>query len=240
MIVPVAEIDQLREQGFAQIADAFSPAFVAELAEAYLETMRAGGSPGVAVSEGRFMVSMALRPPFLDPRLFANPRLMPLIHAALGEDCVLNNITTVVSLPGAPDQHIHKDGKLLFDDTTGAALPCHALTVVVPLIDLDAKTGTTALYPGTHRRESSAQASGPPSLPLLKLGGCYLMDYRLSHRGTANTSLKPRPILYVVYSRPWFIDHSNFTDIPPMRVTRSDLDAIPVEHHALLARALLT
>jgi ectoine hydroxylase-related dioxygenase (phytanoyl-CoA dioxygenase family) len=184
------------------------------------------------------MVSIALEPPFLDARLFAAARVMPLIRAVVGQDCVLNNLTSVVSLPGAPAQHMHKDGALLFDATIGAPLPCHALTLVVPLIDLDEKTGTTALFPGTHRRESAQYATGPARLPRMKMGGCYVMDYRLSHQGTPNTSARPRPILYVVYSRPWFIDANNFNQIPALRASRAHLSSIGEEHHELLARVL--
>ena len=71
----------------------------------------------------------------------------------------------------------------------------------------------------------------------LEPGGAYLMDYRLCHGGTKNTGQIPRPILYIVYSKPWFRDAENFKKRTPLRMSEQQLEDVPQEHDALFARA---
>jgi ectoine hydroxylase-related dioxygenase (phytanoyl-CoA dioxygenase family) len=102
----------------------------------------------------------------------------------------------------------------------------------VPLIDLTPETGTTCLFPGSH--------VGPKTddfeLPYLKRGECFLMDYRLWHYGTANRSDAERPVLYIIYCRPWFTDYRNFKQQPRIRMDESDFLAVPREHRPLFRR----
>ena len=44
-----------------------------------------------------------------------------------------------------------------------------------------------------------------------KAGDAILFDYRVLHRGLANTSAKPRPLLYFTYGRAWFTDATNYS-----------------------------
>jgi SEC-C motif len=74
----------------------------------------------------------------------------------------------------------------------------------------------------------------------LQRGDCLLMDYRTLHTGLPNQSGRARPMVYMVYARPWFFDYHNH-----IRVSRVPLD-LPIEHYhelpasvrPLLARAL--
>lgn len=99
-------------------------------------------------------------------------------------------------------------------------MPTHVVTVMVPLVDLDAQSGATVPDPGTHRGE----ASGEPIPAYVPKGGCYLMHYDLQHWGGANSSEQDRPLLAMTYARPWFTDSQNFgtirgsTSVPMMRV----------------------
>ncbi len=135
-------------------------------------------------------------------------------------------------------QHIHRDHPALFAEAGRLSdiLPPYALTVVVPLVDLDEETGTTALWEGSHRatptgHEENGGAQSAllveASLPWSKLGDCYFMDYRLLHAGTANNSSRPRPILYLVYSRIWFQDRKNFKKQAPLQMSQAEYERIP-------------
>ena len=62
------------------------------------------------------------------------------------------------------------------------------------------------------------RCSLPACSPLVPAGGAIAFDYRVIHRGTGNTDHCGRadqPMLYFVYSKPWFADVVNFpTDAP--------------------------
>ena len=120
-------------------------------------------------------------------------------------------------------------------------LPPFAITVAVPLIDLTEETGTTRLYPGTQRAERGEDGKPThlpePVTPLIARGGCMLVDYRLWHRGTANRSQVVRPILYLIYARPWFTDFRNFKRHAAISLDRQSLARIPREHRPLFQRA---
>jgi hypothetical protein len=82
----------------------------------------------------------------------------------------------------------------------------------------------------------NAKLPGSTVLPLAR-GDVGVIDYRVCHGGTANVGLEPRPILYIVYSRPWFRDSENFSEIPPLRVSAQELANIPAEYRSLFASA---
>ena len=47
-------------------------------------------------------------------------------------------------------------------------------------------------------------------------GDVILMDYRTLHTGLPNRGTRARPILYMVYARPWFFDDVNHMDRIPL------------------------
>jgi len=133
----------------------------------------------------------------------------------------------VTALPGAEDQPIHLDHPPLFEAAPHLtnSIPPYAVTMVVPLVDIDEQTGTTAIWEGSHKKSDDQNSEDRFRLlsrlmqepdysmaarPLPRQGDVYLMDYRVIHGGLANRSQIDRPILYVVYSRPWFRDGFNF------------------------------
>eukprot|EP00041_Stephanoeca_diplocostata_P007924 m.113721 g.113721 ORF g.113721 m.113721 type:complete len:177 (+) comp17097_c0_seq1:1293-1823(+) len=134
----------------------------------------------------------------------------------------------------------HTDGAHLFDaetlaETAHAAgaptdpppspssayvhLPPHALTVFVGLDDVDQAQGWPEFFRGSHQQsvarelEAGAAVDPPVSFPVTKQSA-IVFDYRIVHRGTANThATKDRPLLYLVYAKPWFCDQANFGSI---------------------------
>jgi hypothetical protein len=61
------------------------------------------------------------------------------------------------------------------------------------------------------------------------------MDYRLSHQGLANRSPCVRPVLSVVYNRPWFRDCVNYEQQAPLRITREEFERVPEDVRRLFA-----
>jgi hypothetical protein len=225
------------EKGYLALDGLFDPALIDAIREDFerLYPDPAAESGGrrlfKRVGEKRFMVPLALDGPLLEPALYANPVLLGLLRLVLGEDFLIDSFTCVVALPGAESQKPHYDHPFLFPDRDGAAgnLPPYAVTVAIPLVDLDEVAGTTEMY-----GESDAEGGG--YRPRTRRGGCYLMDYRLRHAGTPNRSDRPRPILYIVYARPWFTDSVNFRRWRRLAVPRDALGSVPAEHRRLFRR----
>jgi ectoine hydroxylase-related dioxygenase (phytanoyl-CoA dioxygenase family) len=190
------------------------------------------------VGQARFMVTVTLRPPFSTPQLYANPLVLPIVRRALGSECLLGSFGSVVALPGAPDQHVHRDHPALFGEPAlEAALPAFALTMILPLVQLDATNGTTRLWPGSHLVPDAEAERIEPQDPVVPPGGCLLLDYRLRHGGTANRSERVRPVLYSGYHRAWFRDSRNFKKQAPLQITARAYEAVAEEIRPLLATA---
>lgn len=204
------------------------------------------------VGDRRYMFTVRIEGAFADPDIFAAPRIMPVVENLLGRSCVLQSVGVVCAFPGAGMQHIHRDHPNLFEEAGGlnSFLPPFALHVVIPLVDLNEETGTTALWEGSHRLRSTAadnQANDEQTMgekgvvmPWPKLGDSYFMDFRLKHAGTANKSAIPRPILYLVYSRRWFQDRKNYElrKQKPVDISREEYDRLPEQHRHLFENAI--
>jgi hypothetical protein len=194
------------------------------------------------VGERRLMIAIALEPPFDDPQLFANPYLLSILSSELDKDFVIGAFGVVCSLPSAPTQHSHYDGGILFPSSGfDRLLPAAAITVGIPLVEMNEFHGTTALWLGSHRDDARVTKE-PGITPVVREGSCMLWDFRLFHAGTPNHSNVRRPLLYLTYCRPWFVDHLNFNTKTnpkqkPLLVSRNLLSGLCEQHQRLLLRA---
>jgi ectoine hydroxylase-related dioxygenase (phytanoyl-CoA dioxygenase family) len=207
------------------------------------------------VGDGRVYITINLSPPFDSPQLFANPYLLPILGAALGDDFVIGAYGAVCSLPSAAAQLRHCDGELLFSRTgIDWLVPPAAISVVIPLIEMNEIHGTTMLWLGSHRDQKRSNELLNPNgstnfadvrvEPVVREGSCMLWDFRLVHCGTTNRGVLPRPLLCVTYCRPWFLDHKNFTaeDNPkqkPILASADFLANLPAQQQRLFARAAM-
>jgi ectoine hydroxylase-related dioxygenase (phytanoyl-CoA dioxygenase family) len=112
------------------------------------------------------------------------------------------------------------------------------VVVAMRLIDVDLETGPTGVWLGSHRLEymTSVQVSDMVAIPWQR-GDCMLMDYRLLHAGLPNRSLRPRPVLYLVYGRRWFADDVNHISRIPLDMTLERYQTLPESAHQMLIRA---
>lgn len=202
--------------------------------QAYLSDQR--HKDALRIGDKRFQISIDISKPFNDPELYGNGLTVPLMKEILGEACILGCFTSAMSLPGSTDQRLHKDHKALFhDDPEPVKEPSFAVTMMVPLVGLDERVGTTRVKKGSHVYTSSRSRNMPWQTPLTSVGDCYLMDYRLSHHGQANQTDNPRPILSMVYQRPWFRDYINFHNQPSLRLTSEEFEKVPKTLKSLLS-----
>jgi ectoine hydroxylase-related dioxygenase (phytanoyl-CoA dioxygenase family) len=196
----------------------------------------------LGVGDKRVMITVDVEPPFDRPELFANAWLLPLLGAIFIEkDFVLGGYGVVCSLPGAQTQHRHRDGGILFpQEGLDRLLPTAAVTVAIPLIEMNEIHGTTELWLGSHRDSDhvvTPTAAEKGDAPVVSEGSCVLWDYRLIHAGTPNQSAMPRPLVYMTYCRPWFFDYMNYMKQPLLRVSKRWLATLSEEHRRLLTRA---
>ena len=198
---------------------------------------RDGPNPILEVGPARYEITLRMQGAFADPDLFANPPLLGFAMSLLGGDLRLSGMTAVVSYPGAPQQHVHRDHPALFAE--GGDLPAYALNAAVPLIDIDCETGPTGVWLGSHRWPAAAPMPGIDSVtqvPLLR-GDCLLLDYRVLHTGLPNRGAAMRPILYMVYARTWFYDEINHLGRPSLDMSPDVFAALSPQHQQLLLRA---
>lgn len=181
---------------------------------------------------GRYAALVPFEGPFLKPAFYANPMLREILNGLLGANHCIGSLEVVVAVPGALGQHQHIDGPIRFDQSVGgstqryagdlADLPPYAVTLCVPLCDVNEDNGPTAIWRGSHR---SALRARPPSLSEVAekfpvedmvgdFGRSFLFDFRVFHGGRPNYSREERPVLMFVFTRSWYRD-PNLAEVAP-------------------------
>jgi tetratricopeptide (TPR) repeat protein len=221
------------QYGTMQIDNAIPADMVAQLHEAFMRRywayFRDDNHPdALRLGDKRYMLTVDLESPFDDPMLIGAPMVLPIIRKVLGEDCVLGAYTAVISLPGSADQRLHKDHPALFPNTEWHfKLPCFAAQIIIPLVPLTELSGTTRFYKGTHLTPTDRAEESVAQDPVVPLGSCLLNDYRCAHRGRGNRSKQVRPILTLIFNRPWFRDFKNYGKQPPLRLDEAAYERLP-------------
>jgi Phytanoyl-CoA dioxygenase (PhyH) len=207
--------ERLATDGFALLDRILSEDIVAKLKEEfdrrYLHLTLPGAEfeNSLKTGDGRYMLTVELSGAFGDSRVYANPFLLEILNLVFGQEFVLENFGIVLSLPGAKAQHQHRDGTGLYGSALDALLPPYAVTVGIPLVDMNLRQGTTELFPGSHRwKEPSSTV-----IPEVPAGSAVMWDYRTLHGGTVNRSDRYRPLIYMTYGKPWWRDLDNFKPV---------------------------
>jgi hypothetical protein len=141
-----------------------------------------------------------------------------LLEGCTWDDVSIINLSLVVSTPGSPVQPWHADGGHV---NLQKHLPCHVLNVFVPLHDIALELGPTEIRPGTHYHTRNLapmmmaaacrKTLRPRVAPILSATDVLIFDYRVLHRGLANsTANQNRTFLVLTVAKPWFKDILNF------------------------------
>lgn len=121
----------------------------------------------------------------------------------------------VFALPGARKQYLHADAD-------PDVLPCSALCMFIPLIDLTESTGYTSFWPGSQMSHQAdllqhnvtdimeQSNKGHMIKGLLRKKEVLLYDYKTIHRGEANYSSILRPVVYLIFALEGFNESYNF------------------------------
>lgn len=227
--------------GMLQIDNAFPVELIHKLQTVFFERYStyfqdSDHPDALHVGDKRYMLTVDIEDPFDDPRLLGSATVLPIIQRILGDEAVLGAFTAVISLPGSRDQQLHKDHPALFPDTRWHfEIPPFSAQIIIPLIPLDEFSGTTRFYKGSHKvLTDDSEALGHQDA-MVPLGSCLLNDYRCAHRGLGNRSDQVRPILTLVFNRPWFHDYKNYGRQPPLRLPQASYDKLPPDLKPLVA-----
>ncbi len=215
---------EFRASGMLWLQGVFSRDLLNQLKTAYLKeyaVLNEVDHPEVCQDVGdkdRNMYTVVKRPPFDHPDLHQSPLLFPVLRSILQDKMIIQSFGIVSASPGSRRQHLHVDHTELFEEAFGFGtfLPPYAITLVVPLLDLDEQTGTTAIWPGSHRNPANVPKDEEnltyehAVLPKAKAGDCVMWDFRTWHCGTANLTQEERPLIYMTVSRRWFEDRCNY------------------------------
>ena len=215
-----------KKHGAVQIDNVFDADYIKSLHQAFLKRYaqqldeQSQGDNRV-VGDKRFMLTLEMEDEFGVPDFYASPLLLPLMQRVLGDDLILHAYTTVISLPGAEIQHVHKDHSALFETDGGwqMALPCFAAQFLVPMIPMNLHTGTTRIVMRSQNLNFDEVQGMPHHDPVISPGSCMLVDYATVHYGGPNLSDRVRPLVSIAYSKPWFRDFWAFNLQAPMQFT---------------------
>jgi ectoine hydroxylase-related dioxygenase (phytanoyl-CoA dioxygenase family) len=204
---------------------------------------------------GRYAALLPFEGPFLESSFYANRMLTETLATLLGPAYCIGSLEAVVSMPLSNRQHQHIDGPIRFDRSIGGTkrgfrgdlsdLPPYAVTLCVPLCDVDETNGPTAIWLGSHRTALRARPPGeaeilrkfPVEHMVGDFGRSFLFDFRTFHCGLPNFSREPRPLLMFVFTRSWYRD-PNLADVfPNVIITKRNLRRIPDRHKHLFMLA---
>ncbi|ELS00579.1 putative homoserine kinase type II (protein kinase fold) [Xenococcus sp. PCC 7305] len=233
-----------RKDGVLQINNLFPKDLVSQLYASFLESYQkyfddAEYADSLDVGNKRRMITLDIKSAFNDPAVYGNLLLLNMMRRLLDKKFILGTMGVVISLPGSKHQHVHRDHTPLFDlEELDSKLPSYAITAVIPLVDLTEDTGSTRVWKGSHltpRSQDKERKLEESTVPLMKAGSCYLMDYELLHGGTPNVSNIVRPILYVIYYRSWFRESINFEKQERLLISPFEYQRIPDHYKFLFA-----
>ena len=202
--------DELRGRGYAVVPAVLDPGELAATRAALEEVF----AREAGFAEARGWKNRSWRVAYMLPQKHAlfralalNPRVLALMRAVLGEDCIINSFNGLTMVAGGEPQRLHRDSN---------ALPGHVLYInaLHALDDFTVANGCTRLIPGSQNRRVAKRKHDihyDPSDPLeaeaihveAPAGSMIAYDGGLWHAGSRNTTDLPRRALHLFYCRPW-------------------------------------
>lgn len=156
-------------------------------------------------------------PPYLFRDVLVNDMVIAVTRAVLGNGVKLDAYTGNNALPSEHKQPVHPDYGHLWPTIT----PPYVLIVNIPVVDMDARNGSTEIWPGTHldtsipfgedikvpdERLQEREKIIPPLQPSVRAGSVLIRDGRMWHRGMPNFTDTPRPMIALIQFVRWWRD----------------------------------
>lgn len=206
--------DDLIANGYSIMQDALDPAFCDEVVAEFGRMRGKWHRHHVQDFHGRrtarYFDLLNAAPIF--QKIPVAPKLLPVVRATIGDDCLLSTFGSVSIGPGEPAQTIHADD---LTHQLPRAHPTFFVNIILALNDFTEENGATRLVPGSHLFDEypdfakSAEydtiaAEMPKGSALFTLGSIY-------HGGGANrTKDEVRHGMTVAYVANWARPQENF------------------------------
>jgi ectoine hydroxylase-related dioxygenase (phytanoyl-CoA dioxygenase family) len=204
--------DELLANGYSIMPDALDPAFCDEIVAEFGRMRGVWRRALVQSFHGRrttrYFDLLNAAPIF--QAIPIAPRVLGVVRAALGDDCLLGTYGSVSIGPGEPAQLIHADDSLY---RIPRQHPVFYVNVILALSEFTEVNGATRLAPGSHawnhypepgKSYESIAAEMPKGGALFTLGSIY-------HGGGANrTASEVRHGMTVAYVANWVRPQENF------------------------------
>lgn len=217
-----AHLDQavaaIRNDGFVVLDDIIAHDHLDQLRERMdqdsqrlIAAERWGGAGGLP---GHLQQGAPPFAPFVHRDIVANPYVIQVSHALLGDGLFNNFYSGNTNCPGSGTQPLHRDSDHLWPGLEQAH-PAAQVVVNVSPHDVSEENGGVELWPGTHRiadvgsvidaeTEAERRAVVPPVRGTARKGGVLIRDMRLWHRGVPNRSDRPRHMIAMIHNIRWF------------------------------------
>lgn len=124
----------------------------------------------------------------------------------------------------------HRDTYILFDDESiDIKLPPYYYTVLIPLVPIGVENGATEFMPGSHKMtckdsmaidDSNDSNRFQASIKESDLGSIIVFDGRICHRGLRNLTDQNRTVLYMVWTKKWYVPYVLFYVVAFLRALR--------------------
>jgi len=233
----------LRREGVVVLDDLVDPELLArakaEIEAAYPDYAKVDRERNYGSYAGRHTMPMCVENSLADRNIFLPETIEAIATAMLGKGHLMDSLGLLVSVPGADDQAGHPDGTLFPEARLEHMLPAFALAFSMPLVPMDEISGTTAFLRRSHR---AVEVKGDHDFaPIVQPGSAILWDFRTRHRGLANRGERPRPVIYSVFSRHWWVEvhPPEATRYEKFLLARDVYDALPPRLQRRVSRAKL-
>lgn len=197
----------LQREGVVVLDDLVPPELIAqcrgEIEAAYPDLAVVNRERNYGPYEGRHCMPMRVEGALADRAIFVPRGVEDIAEPLLGESFMVDSLGLLVAIPGAPDQIGHPDGTL-YSEQLDRLLPPFALALAMPLVRMDETSGRTAFWRGSHRKPAASEAHD--YAPVVEPGSAILWDFRTRHCGLANHGEHPRPVIFTVLSREWWVE----------------------------------
>ncbi len=218
----------LKSDGYIHLPGIFSLDFISKLkSETYNQLNIESDQHDLPTK--RVLTSLSFKNVFLEENFFSNEKISSILKSILGPDFLIESFLIALTAPGSPMLHIHSDGGILYSEKKNFSLPAHAIGFLVPLTKMNEVSGTTRIWPKSNTGlpyRNKNQHEKPFTDLDLELGDIALLDTRTFHAGTPNQSDSLRPLLYVTFSTPWYINQIDFKEFSNFTLSDQDFNTI--------------